>query len=958
MRRGIFIFFLTIAVVILLGWLIWGMDEVEFAPDKEITPGLKNWQKAQWLREQGKYEESIKILEEEIHNKSYDNKILEKAICWQNISLDYWNLGEVDKAQSGFAYVLALLKERPNEPLREYATTAIEVIELYKEAKAKRQQQKYKESEQLFLKAIQISQKNGMKELELKNLRQISFLYLNPRYYQLEEFYKISNQALKIATEINHYYELCLALNQIGLYYSKKNDYKRAYKIFYNAANIAEKKGKIDKIPECLDNLAVISYYFGNYDLSDQFFKKAIKIYEKQGDIKSVVSDLIEIALGNYKKQRENKLELDINESIGIMLTALEYSRKMGLGELESILLNDIGYIYIEIDNKKAQPYIEEALKKALSINKKEAVAAALNNLGTIYLRRNQTLEAMKNYQQSLSLALKIDYWPEIWNDYAGLGQCYEKMGKYEMALNSYEKALETIDKIRETIDLDFNKVSFDREKKSVYEGIIRCLVLLKEEGKVEKNIDEEIFSFMRKVKAIAFQEGLVEISDVEQNKDLADELSRTDQQISKIIADYENDHNEEFSNRLLELEYRYLQILEEENNTRKNGEDKFTNNLSLYRFQKEALSDDQVLLDYYLGEKESYCFLIGQDTYQIIKLPSEKEIENSIKLYIKLLSDSSIDAEDLFSAGYKIGTMLIPPLKNLPMQITSLSIIPDGLLNYLPFETLVFEDQKDKGRRKYLVEDFSISYAPSITAFYKFKKMLPLNNYKKELLVFGNPYYDSSEQKRVRSLTFFLNGQPSAEGFKLPPLPYSQQEAKEISRLFSRSKADLFLKKKATEENLKALWLRDYRILHFACHGLISENYPQRSCLVLSLLPGTREDGFLTVREIYNLKLKAELVVLSACETSRGALEKVEGIIGLPRVFLLSGSRAVVSSLWSVNDRATQKFMKDFYSFLLNGDAKDEALRKAKIKMIKSGRSHPYYWAAFVLIGNSDKIY
>jgi len=956
MRRGIFIFFLTIAVVILLGWLIWGMDEVEFAPDKEITPGLKNWQKAQWLREQGKYEESIKILEEEIHNKSYDNKILEKAICWQNISLDYWNLGEVDKAQSGFAYVLALLKERPNEPLREYATTAIEVIELYKEAKAKRQQQKYKESEQLFLKAIQISQKNGMKELELKLQRQLSIIYWNK--HELDLYLNANKISLNLAESINNYYDQIMTLNNIVLFYLKKRRFSIAISLSERGIRLAEKYNYSDKLPEVYLNRAIIYYYIGNYDLSEYYIDKATKIYEKNGDLPSIVSSYVEISLLIYKKEISLQKDEVSKRKIDLLNIALELSRKCANREQEAAILCNLGLFLMNDDLSKAEKILKEAIDIGLEINNKEAVAAALNNLGTIYLRRNQTLEAMKNYQQSLSLALKIDYWPEIWNDYAGLGQCYEKMGKYEMALNSYEKALETIDKIRETIDLDFNKVSFNREKKSVYEGIIRCLVLLKEEGKVEKNIDEEIFSFMRKVKAIAFQEGLVEISDVEQNKDLADELSRTDQQISKIIADYENDHNEEFSNRLLELEYRYLQILEEENNTRKNGEDKFTNNLSLYRFQKEALSDDQVLLDYYLGEKESYCFLIGQDTYQIIKLPSEKEIENSIKLYIKLLSDSSIDAEDLYSAGYKIGTMLIPPLKNLPMQITSLSIIPDGLLNYLPFETLVFEDQKDKGRRKYLVEDFSISYAPSITAFYKFKKMLPLNNYKKELLVFGNPYYDSSEQKRVRSLTFFLNGQPSAEGFKLPPLPYSQQEAKEISRLFSRSKADLFLKKKATEENLKALWLRDYRILHFACHGLISENYPQRSCLVLSLLPGTREDGFLTVREIYNLKLKAELVVLSACETSRGALEKVEGIIGLPRVFLLSGSRAVVSSLWSVNDRATQKFMKDFYSFLLNGDAKDEALRKAKIKMIKSGRSHPYYWAAFVLIGNSDKIY
>jgi len=918
----------------------------------------QNWQKGQWLREQGRYEESLKILEEEIHSKYSEDKTLEKAICWQNIGLDYWNLGEVDKAQNSFSFLLALLKDRPNDAIREYAIAAIDIIKLYKEAKARRREQKYQESEQLFLKAIQIAQKNGMKELELKNLRQISFIYLYPNLYRLEDFYKVSNQSLKIATELNHYFEICCALNQLGFYYSKKNDYRKAYRLFYSAAYLAEVKGQLNKIPESLDNLGTISYYFGNYDLSGGYFKKAIKIYEKEGDIKNIVIDLLELALNNYKKQKVNKSELDINEPVSTMLTALEYARRMSLEEFESIILNDIGYIYLETDLKKAQGFIKEAWEKAISINNKRGIAASLNNLGTIYFRRNKIDEAMKNYQQSLSIALKIDYWPEIWNDYAGLGQCYEKLGNYEMALNAYQKALETIGKIRETIDLDFNKISFDREKKLVYEGIIRCLVLLKEKNKPGADFNESIFAFMHRVKAIAFQEGLAQMSDEEQSQSLADELSRTDHQISKIIADAENTQNEEFSNRLLELEYRYLQMLGEENNAKKNGQEESDNHLSLNSFQNEAINNDQVLLDYYLGEEESYCFLIGRDTYQIIKLPSEKEIENSIKLYIKLLSDTSIEEQDLFCPGFRIASLLIPPLKNLVGRVTSLTIIPDGLLNYLPFESLVLEDPGDAGRKKYLVEKFRISYAPSIAAFYKFKKLPGHNGYRKELLAFGNPYYDSKEQKRVRSMAFFLNGQRAGDKFNLPALPYSQEEVKEIGRLFLRSKYDLFVKKKATEDNLKRLNLTNYRILHFACHGLISENYPQRSCLVFSLLPGTKEDGFLTVREIYNLKLKAELVVLSACETSRGAMEKAEGIIGLPRVFLLSGSQAVVSSLWSVNDRATQELMKDFYQFLLAGDSKDEALRKAKLKMIRSGKSHPYYWAGFILTGNSGKIY
>jgi CHAT domain-containing protein len=111
-------------------------------------------------------------------------------------------------------------------------------------------------------------------------------------------------------------------------------------------------------------------------------------------------------------------------------------------------------------------------------------------------------------------------------------------------------------------------------------------------------------------------------------------------------------------------------------------------------------------------------------------------------------------------------------------------------------------------------------------------------------------------------------------------------------------------------------------------------------------------EDGFLQVSEIYNLRLRSELVILSACQTARGRLENGEGILGLPRIFFYSGARSVLSTLWRIEDKSTARFMKYFYKYLTKGFDKSESLRLAKIKMIKSGYSHPFYWAGFVLNG------
>jgi CHAT domain-containing protein len=160
-----------------------------------------------------------------------------------------------------------------------------------------------------------------------------------------------------------------------------------------------------------------------------------------------------------------------------------------------------------------------------------------------------------------------------------------------------------------------------------------------------------------------------------------------------------------------------------------------------------------------------------------------------------------------------------------------------------------------------------------------------------------------------------------------------------------------------ASEARAKRLPLGEYQIIHFACHGFLDERSPLRSALVLSIDEDKEEDGFLQVREINNFRINADLVVLSACQTGNGPLEKGEGLLGLNRTFFQAGAHAVLSSLWPINDETTATFMDDFYSFLVQGEDKDSALRQAKIKMLRSSHTHPFYWAGFILYGDSTFI-
>jgi len=304
--------------------------------------------------------------------------------------------------------------------------------------------------------------------------------------------------------------------------------------------------------------------------------------------------------------------------------------------------------------------------------------------------------------------------------------------------------------------------------------------------------------------------------------------------------------------------------------------------------------------------------------------------------------------------AAERIAGEILFPLRLPDLQsIENLIIVPDGVLYYLPFEALSLSDEK-KPSVQYVVERFAVSYSPSSSSLY-FLTRKESGPRSKRLLAFGDPIYQRGSGLETKKQTageilreFYLN-----QGFRFSPLPFSKKEVRGLSKHFPAGKVEIFLGKKAKEEVLKSIPLTEYGIVHFACHGLLDEQVPFRSALVLSIDEDKKEDGFLQVREIYNLRFNAEMVVLSACQTGRGRLESGEGILGLPRIFFYAGAKSVISTLWPINDKSTSFLMRSLYEHLAKGESKSQAIRSAKINMLKSKYAHPFYWAAFVLNGD-----
>jgi CHAT domain-containing protein len=407
----------------------------------------------------------------------------------------------------------------------------------------------------------------------------------------------------------------------------------------------------------------------------------------------------------------------------------------------------------------------------------------------------------------------------------------------------------------------------------------------------------------------------------------------------------------------------------------------------------QESLDAKTVLLEYSLGKEASYLFAISRNDFVTARLPASPLLTNQVTALREAVATKPdrMALSNYLQNARSLYQDLVQPANRLLSGKQSLIIVPDGILHYLPFEVLLKSDsgrttQLDLHQLPYLIRDVSISYAPSATVLVNLHGVDPTTRSpRKAFLAYGDPHYGKTESDQpapIRSAlrSAFGDGKP----WELQPLPESRHEVERIAKLYSREQVGVFLGGQASEENVKAADnASQYRFVHFAVHGLLNENKPQYSGLVLSLPRDERvrvatekeaatvaasttgvtsepndasrtEDGLLQVYEIFNLKLNADLVVLSACETGLGKETKGEGLVGLTQAFFYAGTPSLAVSLWKVQDRSTAELMVRFYRHLNNPEySKAQALRQAQLEMIRKGDfSHPYYWAGFVLIG------
>jgi CHAT domain-containing protein len=325
------------------------------------------------------------------------------------------------------------------------------------------------------------------------------------------------------------------------------------------------------------------------------------------------------------------------------------------------------------------------------------------------------------------------------------------------------------------------------------------------------------------------------------------------------------------------------------------------------------------------------------------------RQIEDWTRKYL----DATRAKRDDVNSAQQLYSVL---LSQLPQDATRerLIVVPDGILNLLPFDTL--HDLTGA----LVVETRTISYAPASTVLSVLRNTKRLHEPSQAFLGIGDvPYQNQGRvsgklDKPNAAKQRLFRGLSDTFGTPLNDLPQTREEVIEASKIVGGN-GTVLVGSGATEAAFKAEPLQDFKIIHLAAHGFADTRFPERSGLVLGVDPNSHDDGLLQVREIIRLRFNADLVTLSACNTGVGKLQGEEGVTNLVEAFLVSGARAVVSSLWSADDTYTSDLMERFYTHIAEGQDKAAALRQAKLDLLaKFGRQvPPYYWGAFVLSGD-----
>jgi CHAT domain-containing protein/Tfp pilus assembly protein PilF len=916
-----------------------------------------------------------------------------------------------------------------------------------------------------YSQALELYRRAGDRRGRVETLNKASLVYWE--LGDLPKALERLNEALPITRSTNDRREEAITLNNLGMIHWSSGDMQKALENYNLALSISRAEGERSDEAGLLSNIGAVYISQGEMQMALEKFNEALPIIRELGDRNGEAQILNNIgavyrSLGEMQKALERLTEAlpiyrEVGDRDGEAITlnnigsvyrlsgeiqvalekyneALPISRAVGARKTEAVTLTNIGTIYLSLEEmQKALEKYNEALPISRGVGDRSNESAILNDIGRVYCSLGEMQKALENYNEALSIRRTIGERSGEAETLLGIARVEQKLGNLTRARQSIEQAIGIVESLRTNIASQELRASFFASWQEFYHSYIDVLMQLHKQSPAAA-FDAAALAVSERARARSLLELLAEAradirqgvdsSLLERERSLRQRLTtKSAAQVNLLTRNYTSDQAKAVAKEIASItaEYEELEVRIRTSSPRYAALTQ-PQPLNLSDIQQQVLDPETLLLEYALGEDESYLFVVSDDSITSYQLPKRAEIETATRRVYDLLTapqprpgETATNRQarirearaNYWPQAASLSRMLLGPAAS-QLGAKRLLIVADGALQYLPFGALPVpkpprQGERERGRageretgragdrergrrgetRNHrrvsrspalpasltpLMVEHEIIHLPSASTLAVLRRELAGRRpAPKAVVVIADPVF-SADDARVKLSGLDHKALASNQG--LSELTRALTDVRgELTRLImTRDEAQAILSFTQPNARLGALDFRasratstsdelsQYRIVHFATHGLLNSQQPKLSGLVLSLVDerGQPQDGFLQLHEIFNLRLPAELIVLSACQTGLGKEIRGEGLVGLTRGFMYAGAARVAASLWKVDDAATAELMKRFYRRMLqDGERPAAALRAAQVEMWKRPQWElPYYWGAFVLQG------
>jgi tetratricopeptide (TPR) repeat protein len=930
----------------------------------------------------GQYQQALTYYQQAVEIQRQLGNQRELGNNLSNLGEAYLKLGQYQAALEHFQQALTIHQTLAKEPA-EIGRTLSNLGVVYDHLG------QYQQALDAYQQALKIQRQLGDETSVGHLLINLGVVYNHfGQYPKALEYYQ---QALAIYHKLGSQWGESISLNNLANVYQNIGHYQAALETYQQALTLQRTLDNQPQVGENLSNLGAVFQTLGQYQQALDYYQPALDIFQNVGDKRGECAVLTNIGV--------------VHDSLGLYQPALTYfqqaltiNREIGSQSGEGTDLSKIGHVHYNLGHyQQALDYYQQALTIHRTLGNKAEEGMVLNQLGTVYTQLQRYQSALQAYQQALTIHRNIGS-ADLWIAQRGLASVEVYLKQMEAAITHYGQALNNIEKLRAGLAEKEHKLSFMQDKLEVYDEFMTLLQILHLQHPQKGYAQKALETFERKQGRGFLEEmgqsGIRRFAGLPQS--IIEQEQKIIQQYTKIQTDLVREKSQLAQNRTLiktltqRLETLNLsdQVFQQEIEAQypNYAALKYPQPVTLDMLQNQVLQTGERLLVYNVMKNQTVLWIIGPTQFALFTLPITEDSVGEQVAYLRMLIQNQLP--ELAPESFLLYQNLIPATAHqLLAGAKTLYIVPTGPLYGLPFETLV--RPKNNQKPHYLIQDYAIIYLSSASLLKILRDTSARRNVKtsKLLLAFANPVYPPCEKTRPNiSLpnpeTFPLAPEvstfPAQEATEMvnlnelrtraylktlgqpcfPALPETAAEATTIAALFKGADNALYLGPQASRRTVFALndkgELDDYRYLLFAVHGILPNEVKEieQPALVLS---NPLTEGYLTMADAFQLQLNADFINLSACNTGRGENIRGEGIMGLTRAFMYAGTSAISVSLWAVESLSAKKLSIGIFANLKADYQVAEALRQIKLQMLsQTDYRHPFYWAPFVVYGDS----